>query len=111
MSDKEQVEREILEYLAKEPNLSRDDKARYLRALFNKHFEFEKLAYMINYHDFHDIVSNAKGGYLQVKPRISSRNLYPTEIAHAAMIQSVISHLNSKGLLKKFVKIDFTEDF
>jgi hypothetical protein len=112
MSDKDQVDREIREYLQKESNLTSDDKLKYLRALFEKHFEFQKLDHLLNYHDFHDIISYAKTKYLHIKTPalISNRHLYPSEVAHAAMIESILSHLNSKGLLKKVVKIHYTDE-
>lgn len=107
MSNKEQVERDISDYLDKEQNLSENDKRKYLRALFEKHFEFEKLDYMLNYHDFFSIISNAKVNYNNVKPEISGRQLYPSETPQAAIIEAVIMHLNGKGILKKLVKVDY----
>lgn len=112
MSDREQVEREIREFLEKADNLTRDDKIKYLRALFEKHFEFQKLDHLVNYYDFHYIVSCAKSNYLQIKTPalISRKHLSPHETAHVAMIQAVVGYLNQKGLLRKLIKFDFTED-
>lgn len=107
MSNKEQVERDISDYLDKELNLTENDKRRYLRALFEKHFEFEKLDHLINYHDFHLIISNAKTNYNNIKLEISGRELYPSEIPQVAIIEAVVMHLNEKGVLRKLAKIDY----
>lgn len=107
MSNKEQVDRDIADYLQKENNLTENDKRRYLRALFEKHFEFQQLDHLINYNDFHDIISNAKTNYNNVKLEITGRQLYPSEIPQVAIIEAVVMHLNGKGILRKLVKIDY----
>jgi hypothetical protein len=107
MSNKEQVYREISDYLDKADNLTDNDKRKYLMALFEKHFEFEKLDHLLNYHDFHDIISNAKSNYNNIKLEISGRQLYPSEVPQVAIIEAVAMHLNGKGLLRKIVKIDY----
>jgi hypothetical protein len=107
MSNKEQVERDISDYLEKEENLTENDKRKYLRALFEKHFEFDKLDHLLNYHDFHDIISMAKTNYNNVKLEISGRQLYPSEVSQVAIIEAVATHLNAKGILRKIVKIDY----
>lgn len=107
MSNKEQVFREISDYLEKADNLTDNDKRKYLMALFEKHFEFEKLDHLLNYHDFHDIISNAKANYNNVKLELSGRQLYPSEVPQVAIIEAVAMHLNGKGLLRKLVKIDY----
>jgi Flp pilus assembly CpaF family ATPase len=109
MSEQEQIEFDIAQYLEKESNLTENDKRQYLRAMFEKHFAFRKLDHLLNYHDLHDIISNAKSRYNDVKSVVSRKQLYPTEVAHTAMIEAVISYLNSKGLSVKIVKIDYTE--
>src|ERR1035441_9843934 len=107
MSDKEEVNRDILEYLSKESNLSENDRLRYLRAIFEKHFAFEQLDHLLTYYDFHTIVSDAKVRYNDVKPEISERKLSPYEVPHVALIEAVIMYLNGKGILRKFVKVDY----
>jgi len=112
MSNKEEVEREILEYLEKADNLHYNDRLRYLKALFDKHFLFTKLDHVMTYHNFHDIVSDAKSRYVNlITPmQISGRNIAGSDLAHVALIEAVIMSLNGAGLLKKLVILDYTRD-
>jgi hypothetical protein len=110
MSGKEQIEFDIGQYLAQESNLTENDKRQYLRSMFEKHFSFRKLDYLLNYNDIHTIIDSAKSRYNTIKQMVSGRRLYPTEVSHTAMIEAVVAHLNSKGLCIKFIKIDYKED-
>ena len=111
MSDPQQLERELREYLEKEPNLRRDDRIVYLRAIFYKHFEFNKLDHMIGSGDLHDIIGGAKNHYTKAKlpVRVSRKQLDQGEATNVSVIESFISYLNKMHLLKKQVKIDYTD--
>jgi len=111
MSDPQQLDREIREYLEKEPNLRRKDRLAYLKAMMNKHFEFNKLEHVINSHDLFDIMSGAKQNYShRARPvRVSRKQVDPGETTAISIIESFISYLNKMHLLKKSVKIDYTD--
>ena len=111
MSDPQQLEREIREYLEKEPNLRREDRLAYLKAIFNKHFEFNKLEHCVNTYDLNEIISGAKNNYSnkRVPVRITKRQVDSSELPHLAIIESFIGYLNRNHLLKKLVKFDYTE--
>ena len=111
MSDPQQLDRELREYLEKEPNLRREDRLIYLKSIFNKHFEFNKLEHVVNSGDLFEIISNAKNGYTKQRMpvKVTRKQLEPGEVPHVAMIESFISYLNNMNLLKKLVKFDYTE--
>jgi hypothetical protein len=111
MSDPQQLDREIREYLEKEPNLRREDRIAYLKAMMNKHFEFNKLDHMVTSHDLFDIMSGAKQHYSQraLPFRVSRKQVDSGEATSVSIIESFVSYLNKMHLLKKAVKIDYTD--
>ena len=111
MSNQQQIDQELREYLEKEPNLNRNDRLNYLRAIFNKHFEFNQLEHVVNSVDMHLIVSGAKEKYtkLRLPASISRIQVDSSQLPHLAMVESLISYLRGMNLLKKLVKIDYTE--
>ena len=108
MSNPQEIERELREYLEKEPNLRRDERLVYLRTIFNKHLEFGKLEHVVNAGDLFDIISGAKSNYTKapLPMRISKRPIDSSELPHVAMIESFISYLNKMSLLRKVVRFD-----
>jgi hypothetical protein len=111
MSDPQQLDRELKEYLEKEPNLKREDRLNYLRALMNKHLEFNKLEHVVTSQDFYEIVSGAKNNYSNARlpVKITKRQMDGNELTHIAMIESFIGYLNRMHLTKKTVKFDYTD--
>lgn len=111
MSDPQQLDRELREYLEKEPNLRREDRLLYLKAMMNKHFEFTKLDHMINYNDLYEILSDTKKNYTNLpgNVNITRKQADQGQKVHIALIESLIAYLNRNNLLKKLVKLDFTE--
>jgi hypothetical protein len=111
MSDPQQLDRELREYLEKEPNLRREDRLIYLKAMMNKHFEFNKLEHMVNSNDLFEIMSGAKSNYSKraLPIRISRKQVESGEATHISVLESFISYLNRANLLKKLVKFDYTD--
>lgn len=111
MSNKEQVLREIIQYLDKADNLHYNDKLKYLQAMFDKHFVFDKLEHVLSYNDVFKIITDAKVNYTNLKTpmKISGRDVAGPELAHVAMIQSVITNLNAFDILKRLVKFDWKD--
>lgn len=111
MSDPQQLDRELREYLEKEPNLRREDRLIFLRTIINKHLEFNKLEHLVNSGDLHDILSGAKSNYTnkRLPVRITRKQLDSSEATHISVLESFISYLNKMNLLKKLVKFDYTE--
>lgn len=111
MSTKEQIERDLIEYLDKEPNLSRQDRIVYLRSVFTKHLEINQLEHVINSYDLSTIISQAKGIQSNVKlpMRITKKQVDGHEIVHVSVLEAFIRYLNKMNLLKKLTKFDYTE--
>ena len=109
MSDPQQIDRDLREYLEKEPNLRREDRLVYLKSIFNKHLEFGQLGHMINRSDLYEIMSNAKNFFTKTSfpIKVSGNELYPGEESNVLVIESVLSYLNKSNLLKKIIKIDY----
>lgn len=110
MSDPQQLDRELREYLEKEPNLRRDERLAYLNAIVQKHLEMSKLEHLINKRDLFDILSGAKSAYsnFSLPISVSGRQVEPGEAPNVAVVESFISYLNRMNLLKKTVKFDYT---
>lgn len=110
MSDPQQIDRDLREYLEKEPNLNRSDRLLFLKTIFNKHLEVTKLDHIVNHMDFFNILSEAKRGYSRVKLPIAltRKQLEPNETPHVVLIESFVSYLLKMNLLKKIVKFDYT---
>jgi len=111
MSDPQELDRELREYIEKEPNLRREDRLAYLKAVYNKHLEINKLEHVVNSGDLFDIIATAKGNFFKLKlpMQISSKKIENGDLTHIALIESVISYLNSMNLLKKLVKLDYRD--
>ena len=111
MSELQEIERDIREYIEKEPNLRREDRLSYLISIFNKRLELTKLDYVVNHHDYINILNQAKNFYIKMRlpVRLSRKELLASEAVHIAMLETFISYLNKNNILKKLVKFDFTE--
>lgn len=111
MSELQEIERELREYLQKEPNLKREDRLEYLMSIVSKRIKINKLDHLINNSDYFKILSNAKSNYINMKlpVRISSKELEANDAIHVAVVESMLAYLNKNNLLKKFVRFDYTE--
>lgn len=111
MSDPQQIERDLKEYLEKEPNLRREDRFKYLKAIFDKHFEIHSMDHVVNAGDLFEMLHSAKSGYANHKAPmfISRKRIEANEVGHVSVIESFITYLNKNKLLRKLVKFDYTE--
>lgn len=111
MSDPKDIDMDLKEYLDKEPNLNREDRIKYLKAVFGKHFTISELDHSVNYYDLQTILSMAKSQWVNQKlpMSVSKKQILSTDINSVVILESVLNYLNSKKLLKKLVKIDYTE--
>lgn len=111
MSDPQEIERDLKEYLEKEPNLRRADRYIYLKAIFDKHFSIHSMEHVVTSADFFEFMSVAKGGFStqRMPVRISRKQLDASEAANISVIEAFISYLNRNKLLRKLVKFDYTE--
>lgn len=109
MSNPDELDKELREYLNQEPNLSRGDRLAYLKAVMNKHLEFNKLEHVVNHRDLWEIVSGSKKNYtdFRLPLNVSGRVVDTSEVTHVAMIEAVVSYLNRMNLLKRLVKMDY----
>lgn len=111
MSDPQQLDRELRDYLEKEPNLRREDRLIYLKAIFHKHFEFNKLDHVVNKGDLYEIISGAKNVFTnkRLPLRISRKDVDQSDLPHISVIESFIGYLNRMNLVKKMIKFDYTD--
>ena len=111
MADPDEIEREIREYLEKEPNMWQSDKLPYLMLIIKKHFGLDKFEHMVNYHDLDMVISDAKGTYSQttMPMSISRKELTPNQTTHTLVLEAFVNYLNKHKLLKKLAKFDHTE--
>jgi hypothetical protein len=108
MSNPDQLDRELREYLEREPNLGTNERLLFLRSIFSKHLDFNKLEHIINTTDFANIINTSKVEYanLRLPMKISKRLVDNTDYPHVAMINSVISYFNKHSMLRRTVRFD-----
>lgn len=111
MSDPQQIEKDLREYLAQEPNLRNADKLRYLQAIFEKYLEISKLEHVVNKGDLYEITSMAKNRFSNQKlPMFITRKaVEPEEFRNIAVMEAFINYLNGRHLLKRLIKFDYTD--
>jgi len=111
MSNPEQIDKDLREYLEQEPNLRRDQRLEYLKAMFHKHFEISKLEHIMGNYDLYSVIHSAKDEFVKLKVpmQISKKPIDSSDLRHVAMIESFIIYLNKNHLLKKLVKFDYKE--
>jgi hypothetical protein len=108
MSNSEQLDRELREYLEKEPNLARNERLIFLRSIFSKHLEFNKLEHVITNNDFINFINDSKVEYAKLKlpMKISKRSVDSSDTHHVAMVSAVLNYLNKNSLLRRLVRFD-----
>lgn len=111
MSDPQQIEKDLREYLDKEPNLSRTDRLSYLQTIFHKHLEIDKLDHIVTSQDLFIIFSDATKNYIKTKLPlvVGKKTLEPSQSVHMAVMESFIMYLNRMKLLRKLVRFDYKE--
>ena len=109
MANPDQIEQELRAYLDEEGNLSKQDRIIHLKAIFDKHFGMDKADYLINGSDVKDIIYKAKITYAdQALPIFITKNeIFPSEVAHVLIMESLINYLNKVKLLKRLVRFDY----
>lgn len=111
MSDPQQIEKDLREYLDKEPNLSRQDRIAYLQTIFHKHLEINKLEHLITQGDTFLIMADARQQYIKLKTpvKIGRKVLDPEEAVHIAVIEAFLLYLGRTKLLRKLVRFDYKD--
>ena len=108
MSELEDIERDILDFLSKVDSLKHSDRKELLTLIFKKHILTNKSDVMLSYDDFQMVVSNAKTLYTQIAfpvkltdERGNTKDVTGNEIANFCVAESMISLLNRKEALKR----------
>src|SRR5271166_6479739 len=111
MSDPQQIERDLRDYLEKEPNLSRADRLAYLQTIFHKHLEVNKLEHLVTSGDLFLMFSDAKHHHIRAKSPVSvgKKVLTQPESVHVAVMEAFLLYLGRMKLLRKIVKFDYKE--
>lgn len=112
MSSRDEIELELRQYLEKHDNMINQDRVKYLLSIFDKHFTFSKMEYEMQAHEVNNIISMAKSfaGKQTLPVVVSGRYLEPSAAPNVALIESTISFLNSQDLLKKIVRINYSNE-
>lgn len=111
MANPQQIESDLREYLEKSDNLRNADKFQYLKAIFEKHFATEKLDHMLTKRDLFLIISGSKEEFTRQRanPHVSGKEVDKTDLRVLAVIEALVTYLNRNQLLKRLVKIDYTD--
>lgn len=111
MTNKESVDQDLSEYFKQEENMSLEDRRAYLRAIYDKHFIFTKLEFLVKYTDVQMIISLAKDAMASQKLPVSVSNKRIETHHHTtlAMLEAVVNYLSGNNLLKRIVRIDYKE--
>ena len=111
MSDPQQIEKDLREYLEQEANLSKADKLKFLQTIFHKHLEINNLEHLVNYKDVFHIFQDARMYMVKTRfpVRITRKELETSEVAHIAIMEAFVLYLNRMHLLKKLVKFDYKD--
>jgi len=111
MTNKESVDQDLVEYFKQESNMSLEDRRAYLRAVYDKHFIFTKLDFLVKYTDVQMIISLAKDAMAsqRLPITVSSKRIENHHHVSVAMLEAVINYLSGNNLLKRIVKIDYKE--
>ena len=112
MTQAELIERDLREYLQKEPTLSREDRLRFLMTIFSKRFEFSKLDHVVNRFDLNNIVNQSKTEYsnFALPLNITKKKIESHELVNVAIVEAVFLFLGQHDLLRKTVRLDYTSD-
>jgi len=111
MADPQMIEQDLYEYLAKEDNLRRDEKIRYLKAIFQKHQDMDALVHVISPGDLYQIVSTAKDRAATAPHTlvISGKEMAGHNPIHIQMVETIIGYLNRHSLLKRVVGFEYNK--
>jgi hypothetical protein len=111
MSDPQQIERDLRDYLEKEPNLNKTDRLTYLQTIFHKHLEVGKLEHLVTGQDLFVMFSEAKQRYSKTKfpVTVSKKQLDYPEGVHMVVLEAFIGYLNRMKLLKKLIRFDYRD--
>ena len=103
MSQTDSFVSEIKEFLSNMDSLDKEDMLKILTAIYDKHVAMSTSTLVIEYKDFHNIVSDAKGMFSTVSfpIKIGDQQLYPSENANYCLMNSILSFLIKKEALKK----------
>jgi len=108
MSQLEEIEQDVSDFLSKVDSLSTNDRKQMLMLLFKKHLILNQGDAIISYDDFQYTLNMAKKIYseeaLPIKIQDDKkvlRELSPVEAGHYCLMKSVIFLLNKKEAFKK----------
>lgn len=106
---KENIHRDLSEYIAMEGHLTDHDKLAILKAIFEKHFVFEKALHLITEHDIVLIGSLCKTKYnaLSLPLHIGNKLIGYDELRIVAMVEAFLGYMNLNHLSRKEVQINY----
>lgn len=108
MSDKEQIRKDIQQYMDEEEQLTRLAKRELLQSIFDKHFVLSEGDLVLNKHDFNKIVSDSKRimSSMTLPAVIGSSSVDAHEVNVLACIEAAVQVLNSKGAFRRLPKFN-----
>jgi hypothetical protein len=110
MADPKQIEQELRDFLQQEDHIRPSDRLTYLMAIVNKHFDLDKIDYMVDHYDLQSIMSLAKSSYptYTMPVFISKKEVHHSEVNYVLIIEAFVTYLNRNNLLKRLVRFDHT---
>ena len=108
MSQMNEIENDVLEFLSKSEGLRYSDKKELLMLFFKKHLVMNQGDLLLSYDDMQQVISNAKSMYSSIAfpvrlqdSRNVTKELTPGEIGNYCVAESMISLLNRNEALKR----------
>lgn len=111
MSNLDQLDRELREYLEMESNLRRGDRLALLKGIFSRHLEFNEYEHLVTSKDLFNILSDAKNIFTKIRlpVSVSRKQIEAQEAPNVAIIEAFVLYLNKMSLVKRLIKFDYTE--
>ena len=108
---KADIRHDLSEYFAKEESLSLNSRKKLLNNIFEKHLIFKDEPLSLNMRDYEFIVGGAKSMFSKknLPITISGKDLDETQLLVYFVIESTLSFLNSKNVLKNVPQFERKE--
>lgn len=109
MADPKQIESEIKTFFEQNENMRKDDMVTGIMLIVKKHYELDKIDFLVTHYDLDSVISQAKSDYAKtVMPvKISGKEVRNPDMNYLLVIDAFIGYLNRNKLLKRLVKFDY----
>lgn len=111
MSSREEVQRDIDEFLEKQDTLNREARKALLFALFDKHICLSKSDLMLDLRDLHEVksIASSRMSSIALPAQISGKEVYQEDLRSIVLLESFGMQLNKHQALRRVPKFNFTQ--